>query len=289
MGSEQSHHAAGPGASNSFTTGDLSAFSASLRDREGAMSPRQDSVCSDSEVPYVSYTVSKPIGDSPKKGGGSGSSRDRQSGKYRFSNPMLSQRSASTTTSLASSSSKTNYFSRRYKNSTLVVVNKGDKANEVPNNEVENISKNDAELIRLSKIPNFLPVMRASLSVSKGSSVAKDPDILEKLDPRGMMAICQRYQTHLKHCAGVVSTDQAEICKRIRDIDDETAKVTQNLSGKQRQCSQHAEKLKNSVKDMSKALTKCHLLLNENLEQLEVLNNMLPPDDRLEPFVWTTG
>ena len=46
--------------------------------------------------------------------------------------------------------------------------------------------------------------MRASLSVSRvGSSVAKDPDILEKLDPRGMMAICQRYQSHFKHCAGM--------------------------------------------------------------------------------------
>ena len=45
--------------------------------------------------------------------------------------------------------------------------------------------------------------MRASLSVSKvGSSVAKDPDILEKLDPRGMLAITQRYQSHFKHCAG---------------------------------------------------------------------------------------
>ena len=43
MGSEQSHPAnsgSNQGASNSFTTGDLSAFSASLRDRDGAMSPR---------------------------------------------------------------------------------------------------------------------------------------------------------------------------------------------------------------------------------------------------------
>ena len=48
---------------------------------------RQDSVCSDSEVPYVSYTISKPIGDSPKKG-----SKPQQSSKYKFSNPMLSQR-----------------------------------------------------------------------------------------------------------------------------------------------------------------------------------------------------
>merc|ERR1711944_15156 len=88
MGSEQSQPV--QGTSNSFTTGDLSAFSATLRDRDGALSPRQDSVCSDSEVPYVSYTVSKPIGDSPKKGRSSGS-------KYKFSAPKLSQRSASTT------------------------------------------------------------------------------------------------------------------------------------------------------------------------------------------------
>ena len=72
--------------------------------------------------------------------------------------------------------------------------------------------------------------MRASLSVSRvGSSVAKDPDILEKLDPRGMMAICQRHQSHFKHCAGVVSTEQAEICKRIRDVDADTASVTHNM------------------------------------------------------------
>merc|ERR1712168_1192883 len=93
MGSEQSHHAnpGNQGATSSFTTGDLSAFFASLRERDGAMSPRQDSVCSDSEVPYVSYTISKPIGDSPKR-----ASKPQQTSKYKFSNPMLSQRSAST-------------------------------------------------------------------------------------------------------------------------------------------------------------------------------------------------
>lgn len=268
MGSEQSHPAAaGHGAPSSFTTGDLSAFSASLRD--GAMSPRQDSVCSDSEVPYVSYTVNKPIGDSPQKS----SSRNR----YKFSN--LSQRSAST----ASSLNKKSFGSQRgasSKNNTLVVVNK----------DTVKPSHDDTELQRLAKIPTFLPVMRASLSVNKSSAVvAKDPDILEKLDPRGLMAITQRYQTHLKHCAGVVSTEQAELCKKIRDIDDDVIKVTNHLSDKQKVFSHQAEDMKKSVKEMSKALTKCHLLLNENLEQLEIINNMLPKDDRLEPFVWTTG
>ena len=147
MGSEQSHQAynsQGGGASTSMTTGDLSSFSAGFRD--GAMSPRQDSVCSDSEVPYVSYTISKPIGDSPKKG-----SKPQQTSKYKFSNPMLSQRSASTASSLASTGTKPNYFGRRYKtpHNTLVVVNKA-----APQRGQEVL--NDVELTRLAQECRFL-------------------------------------------------------------------------------------------------------------------------------------
>ena len=43
---------------------------------------RQGSVCSDSDVPFVSYTVNKPIGDSPKKSTPSSS-------RSKFSSPRL--------------------------------------------------------------------------------------------------------------------------------------------------------------------------------------------------------
>ena len=86
-----------------------------------------------------------------------------------------------------------------------------------------------------------------------------------------------------------MSTDQAEICKRIRDIDEDVSKVTDQLTEKQKKHAKYAEDIKKTVKEMSKSLSKCHLLLNENLEQLETLNNMLPKEERLEPFVWTTG
>ena len=59
MGSDKSYHARERPVLQSPTTAAM---------REGAMSPgRQDSVCSDSDtdVPYVSYTVNKPIGESP--------------------------------------------------------------------------------------------------------------------------------------------------------------------------------------------------------------------------------
>ena len=43
------------------------------------------------------------------------------------------------------------------------------------------------------------------------------------------------------------------------------------------------------VREVSRSLAKCHMLLNENIDMMDALNNSLPPDLRLEPFVWTTG
>ena len=57
----------------------------------------------------------------------------------------------------------------------------------------------------------------------------------------------------------------------------------------QKRCHKQTEKLKKGPAEMSKILSRCHMLLNENIEQLEILNNMLPVEERLEPFVWTTG
>lgn len=196
MGSDQSHHAGG----GSMTTGDLSSFSSSLRGASNSrdsggqiLSPRQESVCSDSEVPYVSYTVNKPIGESPKKG---------KTSKYRFASPRLSKRSVSTTEGVGRDDSSHTRSSRKFiggKDSTLVVVNRPDSESGI---------QEDPELARLREIPAFLPIMRASLSSGGSGSIVKDPDILERLDNRGLMAICQRYENHLRTSASVVSTQQ---------------------------------------------------------------------------------
>ena len=62
---------------NSFLTNDINATLDLARQvlqsptttalRSGALSPRQGSVCSEADVPYVSYTAHKPIGET---GGG---------------------------------------------------------------------------------------------------------------------------------------------------------------------------------------------------------------------------
>ena len=299
MGSEQSHQVSSVGGDHQRgSSGDLANSGASYGG--GNISPqlsigRQESVCSDSEVPYVSYTVNKPIGgDSPKK------SSQAISNKYQFASSNLNKRSnsvevATAKTTVAGTGNETSFrkkhkfFSRSMKkksdnpHDTLIIVNRGPNLNE----QTEEL-ENDPELVRLNEIPSFLPIMRASLSAS-GASMAKDPDILERLDCRGILALCQRYENHLRFVGGIVSTDQAEICKRIRGVDDRIVRVTSVLSERQKRCQKQTEKLKKGPAEMSKILSRCHMLLNENIEQLEILNNMLPVEERLEPFVWTTG
>ena len=50
----------------------------------------------------------------------------------------------------------------------------------------------------------------------------------------------------------------------------------------------HCTKL-SAVREVSRTLARCHMLLNENIDMMEALNTSLPADVRLEPFVWTTG
>ena len=209
------------------------------------MSPRQDSVCSD-DVPYVSYTVNKPIGESPKK--------VANKTKGRFSSPRLSR--SLNKGKLAQSS-----------HNTLVTVNKG----------VAEGGKTDIELVRLSQIPGFTPVMQAGAG-----------DIVSRLDHAPLASLLQRYEDHLRMCATLVAAEQGNINRMVREVDSDMAQVTNILVDRQNKYEKHCEKLA-GVREVSRSLAKCHMLLNENIDMMDALNNSLPEDLRLEPFVWTTG
>ena len=240
----------------------LSALSRDSNFHGGARGGRQDSVASDlealQEVPYVSYTVNRPIGgESPKK-------------------KKPQQTSGGTTSKIK--------FPSRLRDSaknTLVTVNRGSSSSV---DFEASYMKDDPELQRLRDIPSFLPIMRASLS----GVGAKDPDILERLDYRGLLSMTQRYEDHLRLCAVTVSSEQSDLIRSIKDFDHRIGQITQILTERQKQLARNSEKLA-KVHEMTKCLSKCHMLLNENIEQMEVLNNMLPAEERLEPFVWTTG
>ena len=60
------------------------------------------------------------------------------------------------------------------------------------------------------------------------------------------------------------------------------------ITERQKNFAWYAEKL-GHVTEVSHALARCHASLNLILESLDALNTALPINERLEPFVWTTG
>lgn len=169
--------------------------------RPGSISPGP-SVCSDIDLPYISYTVNRPIGgrfglnilipmsimyvisDSPKLTNKqlikSKPTRRAQQGKQSKSKPNPSH--------------------------NIVVIRGGTSTS-------ANIEK-DPDVLRLGSIPMFLPIMRATLSLP----AARDPEVLERLDPTPFRNLCLRYQHHLTTAANLVATEQNQLTHRIREV-----------------------------------------------------------------------
>lgn len=140
----------------------------------------------------------------------------------------------------------------------------------------------DPDLVKLQSIPMFLPIMRGTLNLPPG---VRDPEVLERLDPVGLFNLCARYQHHLNTNAQMIATEQAALCI---NMETEMNKMLNLAVDRQKRFARFAEQL-NKVHELSRQLTRCHSLLNQTLESLETLNNLLPVEERLEPFVWTTG
>lgn len=85
--------------------------------------------------------------------------------------------------------------------------------------------------------------------------------------------------------AQLTVTEQSALCT---NIEAEINKIMNVAMERQKKFARFSEQL-SKVHEISKHLTKCHTLLNQTLESLETLNNSLPIEDRLEPFIWTTG
>ena len=248
MGSEQSTPGGREGRDKQATTAAVLQSPTTAALREGASSPRQDSVCSDSDVPYVSYTVNKPIGESPKK--------VALARAGRFTSPRLSR-------SLRSGRLV------QSPHNTIVTVNRaGGEA-----------ARADLDLVKLAEIPSFVPIMQAG---------ADTGDILSRLDHTPLAAMLQRYEDQLRGCATRVAAEQGNINRLVREVDTSLADITSKMVERQKKYEKHSEKLA-GVREISRSLAKCHMLLNENIDMMDALNNSLPLDLRLEPFVWTTG
>ncbi|VVC39892.1 Hypothetical protein CINCED_3A006188 [Cinara cedri] len=140
------------------------------------------SVCSDVDLPYISYTVNRPIGDSPKKLSIMTRGRSMQ---------VESQRSKKKT---PKTTPKHN----------IVVVRPA----------VQENTDMDEDLFRLKQVPSFLPIMRGTVSLP----AARDREALERVDADAFYRLCQLYQTYMSRCAKVVTADQTLINKQILEV-----------------------------------------------------------------------
>ncbi|XP_012224299.1 BLOC-1-related complex subunit 5 [Linepithema humile] len=271
MGSEQSSQSGGQGANSGRSRTNQLRRGKSVPSRERVpedtpprcISPGA-SICSDSDLPYISYTVNRPIGDSPKM-------TNKQSQLYRGKTIGAGE------ISRRKNSLGTNHSHRK--------INTSDKVHNivvVKAAQADPTADKDPDLVKLQSIPMFLPIMRGTLNLPPG---VRDPEVLERLDPIGLFNLCARYQHHLNTNAQTIAAEQAAMCI---NMETEFSKVLNFAIDRQKRFTRFAEQL-NKVHELSRQLTRCHSLLNQTLESLETLNNLLPVEERLEPFVWTTG
>ncbi|CAG4986090.1 unnamed protein product [Colias eurytheme] len=217
------------------------------------------SMCSDSELPYISYTVDRPIGDSPKN-----TSKLQRDGKKAFQRRQMSLQA------------------RKGKRSRDIVVVKAATDTQL-----------DEDIQKLQEIPTFLPIMRGTL----GLPGARDPEVLEGLDCRPWVRLVCRLQAHLAACAHPLCAAQAQIVQQIKETDSLCARLhgacTDSLCARlhgacverQRANARAAERLARA-RDLAHHLARCNNTLTATLRDVDELNSLLPEDKRLEPFVW---
>ncbi|XP_065089927.1 uncharacterized protein LOC135711115 [Ochlerotatus camptorhynchus] len=241
------------------------------------------SVCSDSDLPYISYT-DKPIGDSPKLR----NKQQTKAGKMRPSSVIVGRTQEAFRSGGAGSSIGTGgsamFVGRQRPYTSTTATNSAHNIVVVKSAAVKETGiEKDDDIVRLQSVPMFLPVMRGTLSLPAN----RDPEVLERLHPNHMINMCSRLQSHFNTCATQVASEQQKITNKIKEVDQEISSALAQLVQKQKLYTSYAETF-SKVRVISQQLTRCNDILNQNIESMEYLNNLLDVDDRLEPFVWKT-
>ncbi|XP_059609955.1 BLOC-1-related complex subunit 5 [Phlebotomus argentipes] len=216
------------------------------------------SVCSDSDLPYISYT-DRPIGDSPK---------------IRSKGPQARLTRANTSATTKKASLPRGKIRPGSTAHNIVVVKAATKEGGI---------EKDPDILRLQSIPMFLPVMRGTLSLPAN----RDPEVMERLQPVHLNNMCRRVQAHYSVMANRVAADQAQLTAKVKEIDGEIGRMHGVMCERQKTFSTYAEHFA-KLHSVSQQLSRCNAILNETIASAEVLNNFLEIEDRLEPFVWTT-
>jgi len=183
--------------------------------------------------------------------------------------------SSSSTGQDAQNGRRNSVLQRLQRMGSLVVVNPGKQIN----TDVEQ----DQMYIRLQQIPDFIPIIynKDKISWSK-----EGDEIRSRLDPTPFLNIGLSFLNEIQEQARSVCTRQNELTRQIKDVDRMSDKLVKSFMERQRKFAKHAEHI-NKVNDLSRSLTKCQSVLNDCRHTIQMLNELLPQDERLEPFSWS--
>ena len=137
----------------------------------------------------------------------------------------------------------------------------------------------DPDLVKLNNIATFYPLMKGPLN----GNVATD-EITNRLDSRPARALCARYEIHLRMCAEAVAFDQNAITRRLKELDNHSAMVLRGISERHKKL-QGQMNLISTVEDVKRNIDRVEMTLQEIIPLMETLNEMLPKQDRMEPFL----
>lgn len=71
-------------------------------------------------------------------------------------------------------------------------------------------------------------------------------------------------------------------------MDKKSTQVLTIFNEKQKAFAKNAEKF-NKIQDIVQSVERCNKSLKETIRMIQIANDELPDDLKLEPFVWTTG
>lgn len=139
-------------------------------------------------------------------------------------------------------------------------------------------------VIFVQRIPLFLPIIRSSLSTTH----PREPDIVDRLDSGALQSIVGLLEDLMKQNSDRVAADQNQLTQSSKEVEAQLAAIMAALTERQKMYARYAEKLAR-IHEVSHSLTRCQLALATALDSIETLNRQLPPSERLEKFIWSTG
>ena len=137
----------------------------------------------------------------------------------------------------------------------------------------------DPDLVKLNNITTFYPLMKVPLN----GNVATD-EITNRLDSRPVRSVCARYEMHLRMCAEAVVFDQNAITRQLKELDNHSAMVLRGISERHKKL-QGQMNLISTVEDVKRSIDRVEMTLQKIIPLMESLNEMLPEQDRMEPFL----